>query len=67
MAYEAKYYHGLKNFSIIDFSELNLTIINLTVILLLAHSLKELKNLHRFCIIFIVMILLIILNMPKLK
>ena len=66
MAYEAKYYRGLKNFSIIDFSELNLTIINLTVILLLAHSLKEL-NLHIFCIIFILMILLIILNMPKLK
>ena len=38
MAYVAKFNLGLKNLSIIDFSELNLTII-----LLLAQSLKELN------------------------
>ena len=54
MAYVARFNHALKNFSIIDFSELNLfsiidfselnlLTINPTIILLLAQSLKELN------------------------
>ena len=43
MTYVAKFNHGLKNFSIIDFSKLNLTAKNITIILKLDQSLKKLN------------------------